>query len=180
MKWLHTYMKEGRFRFIEALILSVILLCFLYGIKIEKHHIQLISKFFNVSAAVVTASGVVAYNLRNRVVDFSKYLISQSQEFEKVSIKTKNTCRRLTFIVFFSIISGVLCMISGIYENVHVMATAGIAFIFSIVWYSHIIFAFDELEDRMLDTALKNRQCEERQKRKQLMEKSLHDHPDNF
>lgn len=179
MSVLHTYMKEGRYRHLEALLLSCGFLYLLYGV-LEDEKLPLISSFFKVSAAVVTASGVVAYNLRNRVVDFSKYLISQSSEYKIVSEKTKDSCHRLTFIVFFSFVAGVLCMLAGVHENIHTMAVAGVAFVFSAVWYAHIIFAFDELEETMLDTAMENRQREEDEKRKRFVEKGRETHPDNF
>lgn len=179
MKGLHTYMKEGRYRHAEAILLSVIFLYVLYNV-LEESHLRVIGNFFKVSAAVVTASGVVAYNLRNRVVDFSKFLISRSKDFKEISRKTKESCHRLTFIVFFSFISGVLCMLAGIHEHVNIMAVAGVGFIFSTVWYAHIIFAFDELEEKMLDTAMENRQQEEAQKRKQFLEAGKQEHPDNF
>ena len=60
------------------------------------------------------------------------------------------------------------------------MAVAGVAFVFSAVWYAHIIFAFDELEETMLDTAMENRQREEDEKRKRFVEKGRETHPDNF
>lgn len=179
MKGLHTYMKEGRYRLAEAILLSVVFLFLLYGVLRHKN-LEIISNFFKVSAAVVTASGVVAYNLRNRVVDFSKYLISWSNDFDNISMKTKESCHRLTFIVFFSFVSGVLCMLAGVHVHVHIMAVAGVAFIFSTVWYAHIIFAFDELEEKMLDTAAENRKREDAQKRKQLLEDAKREHPDNF
>lgn len=179
MKGLHTYMKEGRYRLAEAIFVSLFFLFVLYRV-LNDSNLKLISNFFKVSAAVVTASGVVAYNLRNRVVDFSKYLISRSPDFDVIATKTKESCHRLTFIVFFSFISGVLCMIAGIHENLHIMAVAGVGFIFSTVWYAHIIFAFDELEERMLDTAMANRQQEEERRRKQFLENGRREHPDNF
>ena len=179
MKGLHSYMKEGRYRLAEAILLSVFFLSVLYGV-LNEINLGVIGNFFKVSAAVVTASGVVAYNLRNRVVDFSKYLISRSPDFDAIAKKTKESCHRLTFIVFFSFISGVLCMLAGIHVNVHIMAIAGVGFIFSTVWYAHIIFAFDELEEKMLDTAMENRQLEEEQKRKQFLEEGRREHPDNF
>ena len=69
-------MKEGRYRLAEAILLSVFFLSVLYGV-LNETNLGVIGNFFKVSAAVVTASGVVAYNLRNRVVDFSKYLIDE-------------------------------------------------------------------------------------------------------
>ncbi len=179
MKGLHTYMKEGRYRLAEAILLSVIFLSVLYGV-LDESHLRVICNFFKVSAAVVTASGVVAYNLRNRVVDFSKYLISRSPDFDTIAKKTKESCHRLTFIVFFSFISGVLCMLAGIHEHVHVMAVAGVGFIFSTVWYAHIIFAFDELEEKMLDTAMENRKQEEKKQLEEYMAEKQRKHPDNF
>lgn len=172
-------MKEGRYRHVEAILLSVFFMFLLYGVLRYKN-LEIISNFFKVSAAVVTASGVVAYNLRNRVVDFSKYLISWSNDFDEISRKTKESCHRLTFIVFFSFVSGVLCMLAGVHAHVHIMAVAGVAFIFSTVWYAHIIFAFDELEEKMLDTAAENRKREEAQRRKQSLNEARREHPDNF
>ena len=84
------------------------------------------------------------------------------------------------FIVFFSFVSGVLCMLAGVHAHVHIMAVAGVAFIFSTVWYAHIIFAFDELEEKMLDTAAENRKREEAQRRKQSLNEARREHPDNF
>lgn len=177
--WLHTYMKDGSFRHIEALALCAGFLFFMCK-GVNKEDLELISSFFKVSAAVVTASGVVAYNLRNRAVDFSKYLIAQSANYEEIARKTKTSCHRLTFIVFFSFISGVLCMIAGETENLCMMTVAGMAFICSAVWYAHIIFAFDELEENMLDTAMKKREREEEEKAQQSLAESKEKHPDNF
>ncbi len=177
--WLHTYMKDGSFRHIEALVLCAGFLFFMCK-GVNKEDLELISSFFKVSAAVVTASGVVAYNLRNRVVDFSKYLIAQSANYEEIARKTKTSCHRLTFIVFFSFISGVLCMIAGETENLCMMAVAGMAFICSAVWYAHIIFAFDELEETMLNTAMQNREKEEKDKVRESLAEAKAKHPDNF
>ena len=179
MKGLHTYMKEGRYRITESVLLSIVFVFLLYGV-LNDGNLEIISNFFKVSAAVVTASGVVAYNLRNRVVDFSKFLISQSKDFKEISRKTKESCHRLTFIVFFSFVSGVLCMLAGVQAHIHIMALAGVAFIFSTVWYAHIIFAFDELEEKMLDTAMENRHHEEKKKREEYMAEKQREHPDNF
>lgn len=172
-------MKEGKFRYIESLILS---LCFVYlqYWVLEDGELAHVSNFFKVSAAVVTASGVVAYNLRNRVVDFSKYLIARSYNYKQLSDKTKKVCHRLTFIVFFSFISGLWCLLAGVYSNDFITTIAGISFIFSMIFYSHVIFAFDELEETMLNTAVENREQEEEEKAKQATEIAKQEHPDNF
>lgn len=162
-----------------AVILCIAFLAFLIWVH-ESEIVRNISRFFNVSAAVVSALGVVAYNLRNRVVDFSRYLIDTRKDFEDLAEETIDSCRYLTRLVFFSFISGILCMLAGVCENIWMMGLAGCAFIGSTVAYVHILFSFDKLEGAILNTAVENRRRIEKEKRKQYIQDGIKENPDNF
>lgn len=168
MEVLHTYLREGRYRKIEAFVLSAAYLALLYMGSAEWKNS--LSSFFKIASAVISAAGVVAYNLRNRVVDFSIKRIAEKPNYFQQKQKTKRCCRRLTYIVFWSFITAIACMIAGLCDSVTpsnaiMVATAGVMFSSLMVYYLHIIFAFDELESFILNEAVQDR--EERDKKQQ-------------
>ena len=186
MPALRKYFREGKYRHVEAVILFIVMTviaCWLW----EGHSGSLLSILqtcFKIGATVIAALGVVAYNLRCKVLDYAIKMISVSCNYQAISIRSKRCSKRLTNIIVLSFFTSVCSLISAtipeksIY-SIYLYTITGFLFIYCLTLYVHVLFCFEELEEIVLDHELRIRKKNEQDRMKEFFEKEHERYPDN-
>lgn len=179
-------LQKGYYR-ITITVLFILLwsVVYYFGIMSSETACSFLPKFYGVCAAVVSALGVVVYNLRNRVIDFSLKIIEIERSYKEVGEKSKVCSVRLTNAILTSLVVAISCMIAGVIDCNQVGFSlvaylAGASFIYAIVLYVYTIFAFEELEEQVIRHHVRLRELKEKQRNMATIEQKQRDFPDNF
>lgn len=183
---LRKYFREGKYRHVEAVILFIVVASAAYWLW-EDHSDNLLSilqTFFKIGATVIVALGIVAYNLRCKVLDYAIKMISVSCNYQAISIRSKRCSKRLTNIIVLSFFTSVCSLISATIPEkssyaIYLYTITGFLFIWCLTLYVHILFCFEELEEIILDHELRIRKKNEGDRMKKFLEQERERYPDN-
>lgn len=186
MSAIRNYLRKGKYRHWEGCVFFFIIAYFIHVFWSEQpvHAAHLLNIFFKVGATVIMALGVVAYNLRCKVIDYAIKLVNTVQNYQTIAENAEACGRRLTNIVLISVSTSVLFLgMASMSEVVpyleYCYMLAGGLFAYCMVMYIHVLFCFEELESIILNRELRNRQKEDRKKAKADMAEARRQHADN-
>lgn len=178
------FFTEGEYRYCEAIILCIIFGIIFYFFHGE-HVLNALSEFFKAATYILTSMGLVAYNLRNKVVENIMKMMENRADFQELGNKAIQCGQHLTDIVILSIIS-LACtfVVSTLPKDHHAIlyiafSIAAVLFIFCCILYIHILLTFDRLEKGIIDDKKKKREENIRQQRREELEEDKDKYPDN-
>lgn len=178
------FLTAGRYRYWEAIILFAA-----FEIMLYHHHgeyaLNTLSNFFKAATFILTSMGLVAYNLRNKVMDNILKMMDERTDFEKLGDDAINCGRNLTDIVILSIFSlGATYIVSTLPKGQPILlyvtfSVAALFFILCSVLYIHVLLSFDRLEQGILNNKIAKRKTKIQEKRLEYIQKGKEEYPDN-
>lgn len=181
---LRKFFTDGKFRYLEALIIFAafeFLLYFYHG----EYALTTLSGFFKAATFILSSMGIVAYNLRNKVVDNILKLMDERTDFEELGNKAIKCGRNLTDIVILSIFSlGATYIVSTLPKGQPTLlcitfSVAAFLFILCSVLYIHVLLSFDRLEQGIINNKIAKRESSIQEKRLEYIQKGKEEYPDN-
>lgn len=184
MNSVRVFFTNGKYRNAESFIVCALFLVVFY----YKHGVNTLtslSSFFKTGTFILTSMGLVAYNLRNKVIDNVLKMIQERRDYRDIAEKAKKCGKELTSIVVLSIFSLCSTYFASVFPtslgiiSYLVVCVAFCLFIRCTILYLHVLLTFDSLENDILDYAVEQRDTTEKKRREEYIEAGKKEHPDN-